>query len=118
MRSNKYSVARLHDKVTFGHEGKTDQMNPNTGQYITGFQGDVTVHCGSYSISANQTISVAGSTIRDTTAIVIRHNPKLDISTYREAQYKGELYKVSDWVRDDELLAYDVVTLTKKNGHD
>lgn len=115
MRSNKYAIARLNHKVTFGHEGSTGKKNPNTGKAIKGFVGDVTVHCGNYSMSASQTISLAGSTIQDTVMIVVRHNPKLQ--QYKEAKYNDIEYTVSNWSLDDEINAYDLITLTKKNSH-
>ncbi|MDD1383093.1 head-tail adaptor protein [Limosilactobacillus reuteri] len=118
MRSNKYAITRLKHKVTFGHEGGTGKRNPNTGKIITGFVGDVTVHCGNYSISASQAISEAGSSITDDIILVVRHKKDLtDMKKYPEAQYNGSIYKVAGWSIDDELLAYDTVTLRKLDSH-
>ena len=36
---------------------------------------------------------------------------------YPEAQYNGSIYKVAGWSIDDELLAYDTVTLRKLDSH-
>lgn len=118
MRNNKYAVARLHNKVTFGREDNTGKINPNTGKAIKGFEPLVTVHCGTYSISTNQAISLAGSTVTDNVVLVVRHNKELtNVKKYPQAQYNGNIYRVDGWSIDDELLAYDTVTLHKIDSH-
>ena len=118
MRSNKYAVSRLRNRITFGRDGDTGEINPNTGEPITGFTPLATVHCGEYSLSMNQAISLAGSTVTDNTVLVVRHNKDLnDIKKYPQARYNGDTYRVVGWSIDDELLAYDTVTLRKMDRH-
>lgn len=119
MRSNKYAVSRLRNKITFGRDGDTGEINPNTGEPMTGFTPLITVHCGTYSLSTSQAISLAGSTVTDNIVLVVRHNKDLnDVKKYPQAQYNGDTYRVVGWSIDDELLAYDTVTLKKMDSHE
>ncbi len=118
MRNNKYAVARLHNKVTFGHDGSTGKQNPNTGKMIKGFVGDKTVHCGNYTISTTQSIGLAGTSFTDDVLLVVRQDKGLtDMKKYPKAMYNGEEYEVAGWSVDDELNAYNVVTLKKIDSH-
>lgn len=114
MQSSKYSIARLRNKVTFGAHEDTDKINPNTGEAIKGFVGKLTVHCGTYTTTVGQSISLAGTLTTNTLLLVIRHNK--DVQQYKAAKFEGKEYKVSNVSVDDGLNAYDVVTLTKKEG--
>lgn len=118
MRNDKYAVSRLHNKVTFGHEGSTGKVNPNTGEPIKGFVGDKTVHCGNYTISTTQAISLAGASFTNDVLLVVRQDKDLtDMKKYPKAMYNGEEYRVAGWSIDDELNAYNVVTLKKTDSH-
>lgn len=114
MRSNKYAISRLKDTVTFGDYENTGKINPNTGKKIKGFVGRFTVHCGTYSMTIGQQISLAGALTTNTLLLVIRHNK--DVQQYKEAKYKGNTYRVTNISVDESLNAYDVVTLSKKEG--
>ena len=116
MQSSKYSIARLRNKITFGAHEDTDKINPNTGEAIKGFVGKLTVHCGTYTTTVGQSISLAGALTTNTLLLVIRHNK--DVQQYKEAMYHDEEYLVKSISVDDELNAYDVVTLTKKEGYE
>lgn len=118
MRSSKYPISRLHNIVEFGKEGPTGEINPNTGEEETGFVPKTKVHCGTYTLSTSATISLAGAALNNTIALVVRHTNELtDLKKYPEARYKGELYGVTGWSIDDQLNAYDVVTLKKTDKH-
>lgn len=114
MQSSKYSIARLRNKITFGVHEDTDKINPNTGEAIKGFVGKLTVHCGTYTTTVGQSISLAGTLTTNTLLLVIRHNK--DVQQYKEAKYKGNTYRVTNISVDESLNAYDVVTLSKKEG--
>ena len=117
MQNKKYAVARLHNLITFGHIGKGD-INPNTGEAMPIFVGDKTVHCGNYTISTTQAISLAGATFTNNVLLVVRRNKDLtDMKKYPRAMYNGEEYRVAGWSIDDELNAYNIVTLKKTDSH-
>ena len=120
MQANRYKVARLNKTITFGKEATTGKRNPNTGKMIKEFKGIKKVHCGNYSISTNQSISLAGASVGYDLILVVRHNPELtDLEQYPEAEHQGNLYKVVDWNIDDDsgVVTYDTVTLKKQDTH-
>lgn len=118
MQNKKYAVARLHHQITFGHTGD-GEINPNTGEAMQVFVGDKTVHCGNYTISTTQAISLAGAAFTDNVLLVVRRNKDLtNMKKYPRAMYNGEEYRVAGWSVDDQLNAYNIVTLAKTDTHE
>lgn len=114
MRKDRYNIARLKHTIDFGDESDAYETNPNTGMPETEFVKAVTVRCGTYSLSVNQTLSLTGTRTTDDLILVVRHND--DLRQYHEAMYEGVKYQVSNWSVDETLNAYDLVTLTKISG--
>ncbi|KZU41114.1 prophage Lp3 protein 11 [Lactiplantibacillus plantarum] len=66
-------------------------------------------------MTVNNTISLTGTTATTNQLIAVRHDER--ITTALLALLDGVEYKVAGVSSDGELNAYDVVTLTKVNGH-
>lgn len=108
-----YNLNRLNKRVQFGTLKSV--QNPINGttkqQFVTLF----TVWYGEYTLTISNTISLTGTTATTNQLIVVRHDDR--ITTTLEAMLDGVEYKVAGVSSDSELNAYDVVTLTKVNGH-
>ncbi|ETY72795.1 head-tail joining protein [Lactiplantibacillus fabifermentans T30PCM01] len=109
-----YNLSRLNKRVQFGVEEMAG-INNNTGENITKFSPSFSVWCGEYTLTISNTISLAGTTATTNELIVVRHDER--ITTALLALLDGVTYKVAGVSSDSELNAYDVVTLTKVNGH-
>lgn len=107
----KFNISRLNKRVTFGNYGNTGKINPNTGEPIKGFQELQTVWCGNYSMTANQTITLAGLANTGVRMIVIRHNTNVANATL--AKVDGTEYSVTAINSDDGVNTFDLVTLTQ-----
>ncbi|MCT0193915.1 phage head closure protein [Lactiplantibacillus plantarum] len=108
-----YNLSRLNKRVQFGTV-KTVQnlINGTTKQQFVPL---FTVWCGEYTLTISNTISLTGTTATTNELIVVRHDDR--ITTALEAILDGVTYKVAGVSSDSDLNAYDVITLTKVNGH-
>lgn len=113
MKMKNYNLSRLNKRVQFGTV-KTVQnlINGTTKQQFVPL---FTVWYGQYTLTINNTISLTGTTAATNELIVTRHDER--ITTALLALLDGITYKVAGISSDSELNAYDVVTLTKVNGH-
>ncbi len=113
MIMKKYSLSRLNKRVQFGTVKSVENLINGTTkqQFVPLF----TVWCGEYTLTISNTISLTGTTATTNELIVVRHDDR--ITTALEAILDGVTYKVAGVSSDSELNAYDVVTLTKVNGH-
>lgn len=108
-----YNIARLTKVAEFGDvEAYEDR---NLGITKEGFKPKLKVKCGSYQIGQTMQSSLLGLNITDSVAIVVRHNDQLQ--QYPKVRLKGQLYNVKLIQADDELNAFDVVTLSKVTKH-
>ncbi|MEN2302656.1 phage head closure protein [Lactiplantibacillus plantarum] len=108
-----YNLSRLNKRAQFGTV-KTVQnlINGTTKQQFVPL---FAVWCGEYTLTVNNTISLTGTTATTNQLIVVRHDER--ITTALLALLDGVTYRVAGVSSDSELNAYDVVTLTKVNGH-
>ncbi|MCF1425955.1 phage head closure protein [Lactiplantibacillus plantarum] len=108
-----YTLNRLNKRVQFGTVKTVQNLinGTNKQQFVPMF----TVWCGEYTLTVNNTISLTGTTATTDELIVVRHDDR--ITTTLEAMLDGVEYKVAGVSSDSELNSYDVVTLTKVNGH-
>lgn len=113
MKMKNYNLSRLNKRVQFGTV-KTVQ-NPINGTSKQQFVPLFTVWYGEYTLTVNNTISLTGTTATTDELIVVRHDER--ITTALLALLDGVEYKVAGISSDSELNSYDVVTLTKVNGH-
>lgn len=113
MKMKNYNLNRLNKRVQFGTV-KTVQnlINGTTKQQFVPL---FTVWCGEYTLTISNTISLTGTTATTNQLIAVRHDER--ITTALLALLDGVEYKVAGVSSDGELNAYDVVTLTKVNGH-
>ncbi|MCG0626877.1 prophage Lp3 protein 11 [Lactiplantibacillus plantarum] len=113
MTMKNYNLNRLNKRVQFGTV-KTVQnlINGTTKQQFVPL---FTVWCGEYTLTISNTISLTGTTATTNQLIAVRHDER--ITTALLALLDGVEYKVAGVSSDGELNAYDVVTLTKVNGH-
>lgn len=114
MTMKNYNLSRLNKRVQFGVE-KMSGFNPNTGENITKFSPTFSVWCGEYTLTISNTISLTGTTATTNQLIAVRHDDR--ITTTLEAILDGVTYRIAGVSSDSEMNAYDVVTLTKVNGH-
>ncbi|MDN5583527.1 MAG: phage head closure protein [Lactobacillus sp.] len=108
-----YNINRLNKRAQFGTVKSV--QNPINGTTKQQFVTQFTVWYGEYTLTVSNTISLAGTTATTNELIVVRHDDR--ITTALEAILDGVTYKVAGVSSDSELNAYDVVTLTKVNGH-
>lgn len=113
MTMNKYNLNRLNKRVQFGTVKTVQNLINGTEkqQFVPLF----TVWYGEYTLTISNTISLTGTTATTNELIVVRHNDR--ITTALLALLDGVTYKVAGVSSDSELNAYDIVTLTKVNGH-
>lgn len=108
----KYSMARLNKRVTFC---KTGSKVNGAGVSIPTPVDLVTLWCGSYTQTLTQAATLLGTTATASTTIVIRHSPQLDglfsQGKVLYAKLSGNTYEVIQYNGDDEINAYDLVTL-------
>lgn len=108
-----YSLNRLNKRVQFGTVKSVQNLINGTTQQK--FVPLFTVWCGDYTLTISNTISLTGTTSTTNKLIVVRHDER--ITTALLAILDGITYKVAGISSDSELNAYDVITLTKVNGH-
>ena len=113
MTMKNYNLSRLNKRVQFGTVKSVENLINGTTkqQFVPLF----TVWCGEYTLTISNTISLTGTTATTNQLIAVRHDER--ITTALEAILDGVTYKVAGVSSDSELNAYDVVTLTKVNGH-
>lgn len=113
MTMKNYNLNRLNKRVQFGTVKSV--QNPINGTTKQKFSPLFTVWCGEYTLTISNTISLTGTTATTDELIAVRHDER--ITTALLALLDGVTYKVAGVSSDSELNAYDVVTLTKVNGH-
>ena len=113
MKMKNYNLSRLNERVQFGTVKSV--QNPINGTTKQQFVPLFTVWCGEYTLTISNTISLTGTTATTNQLIAVRHDER--ITTALLALLDGVEYKVAGVSSDGELNAYDVVTLTKINGH-
>ncbi|MCG0825015.1 prophage Lp3 protein 11 [Lactiplantibacillus plantarum] len=113
MTMKNYNLSRLNKRVQFGTVKSVENLINGTTkqQFVPLF----TVWCGEYTLTISNTISLTGTTATTNQLIVVRHDDR--ITTALEAILDGVTYKVAGVSSDSNMNAYDVVTLTKVNGH-
>ena len=108
-----YNLNRLNKRVQFGTVKSVQNLiNGTTKQQFVPL---LTVWCGEYTLTISNTISLTGTTATTNQLIAVRHDDR--ITTTLEAILDGVTYRVAGVSSDSEMNAYDVVTLTKVNGH-
>lgn len=116
----KYNMARLNKRVTFCNVKSVE--NNNTGSYIPYPVPFLTLWYGSYTQTLEQTYTIQGNQSTASITIAIRHNAALE-DRYEKggalyAQIGERNYEVIQYNGDDDINAYDLVTLkhVKKIG--
>lgn len=113
----KYNMARLNKRVTFCNVKSVE--NDNTGDYSDEPVPFLSLWYGSYTQTLTQTASIQGTQSTASITIAIRHNAALE-DRYEKggalyAQIGERNYEVIQYNGDDELNAYDLVTLKHVN---
>ena len=104
-----YDISRLKYKVQFGTIQSVE--NDNTGDYSQQFVPQVTCWCGKYTQTQTQQYTLMGNDQQDLITIAIRHNSAVKESLV--AKLNGVQYNVAAVNSDDQLNAFDTVTLKK-----
>ncbi|WP_367341787.1 phage head closure protein [Limosilactobacillus sp.] len=86
--------------------------NRNLGSSNEYFVPQFEVWCGEYTNTQTQTYSNLGTDIDVDLVIVIRHNPQVNDKKIL-VRYKGVVYKISAINSDDQVNAFDTVTLVR-----
>lgn len=113
MTMKNYNLSRLNKRVQFGTVKSVENLINGTTkqQFVPLF----TVWCGEYTLTISNTISLTGTTATTNQLIAVRHDDR--ITTALEAILDGVTYRVAGISSDSDLNAYDIITLTKVNGH-
>lgn len=104
-----YDLNRLKHRVQFGTIKSVE--NDNTGDYSEQFVPQVTCWCGMYTQTQTQQYTLMGNDQQDLITIAIRHNSAVKESLI--AKLNGVQYNVAAINSDDQLGAFDTVTLKK-----
>ncbi|WP_317760049.1 phage head closure protein [Liquorilactobacillus mali] len=106
--------ARMTFKIEVGSEQSTDKKNPNTGNSIKTFVTSFSVWAGKWTLSMNQTLTLAGSGIKDASVFFIRHNDALNGQTQLRLN-DAEVYQIDSVSFDDGLPpdGFDLITCHK-----
>lgn len=106
------AVNRLNKRAYFGHLESTAKINPNTGDAISEPVVDWDVYAGRYNRTMSQSIEIAGTSLKDTIVIIIRHNNQVEKVSH--VKFDGEWYQIVYSSLDDSSpIAYDLITLQK-----
>lgn len=103
---------RLNKRAEFGELIASDEVNPNTGEAINVFQSSFTRYAGRYSRTFSQQAEIAGTVLKDTSVIVIRHTDK--INKQMLVNFDSDLYNIVSISSDDSTaISYDLITVRK-----
>lgn len=109
-----YTIARLNRIATFGH------MNTgynSAGVPVDEFVAEFTKHAGDYNFTVNQRMSAVKSDLITDRALAVRHDPRLQNPKQTlYCQVDGMTYKVATVTADTDINAFDLVSLTVKDG--
>lgn len=108
----KYSISRLNKVATVGH---MDNTYNSEGVPQDTFVADLTIFYGSYSRGVDRTLSLTGTALEDTTVIAVRHDDRLT-NKQRIQLADGVTYYIQSIEADDDINAFDTLTLTLKKG--
>lgn len=105
---------RMQFRLIFGKNEVTDKINPNTGKPIKGFNDHFKKWGGQYSLTQNQTITLAGAGIKNATVFFIRHDEQVT-SDYL-IKKGNDIYTIDSITYDDGLPVdgYDLITCHKE----
>lgn len=106
--------ARMTFKLEFGKQKATNNINPNTGEAIKGFIPDFELWAGQWSLTTDQTISLAGAGIKNAAVFFVRHNISLNESM-QVRRDKTTVYQIDSISFDDGLPpdGFDLITCHK-----
>ncbi|MFT8392394.1 MAG: phage head closure protein [Liquorilactobacillus ghanensis] len=105
------NVSRMTFQLEFGSQQPTDETNPNTDEPITEFKADFSAWAGRWSLTTEQTLTLAGAGIKDAAVFFVRHNENLSESM--QLRYnKTDVYQIDGIAFDDGLPpdGFDLIT--------
>lgn len=112
IKLKKYAVSRLNKLATFG--GLSDPVPNQNGVPRQTFVPQFTAYCGSYTRTLAIAYQVVGTDLEDTVAIVVRHDSR--VTDQLMVRLDGVLYRIVSVAADDDINAFDVVTMKQPNG--
>ncbi|ANK60028.1 phage head closure protein [Loigolactobacillus backii] len=106
--------SRMYLRLEFGSETDTEKTNPNTGESIKGFVPQFTRWAGQWSLSLEQSLSLAGLEAKDVAVFFIRHNELVEDGMLLRKDGK-QIYQVDNINFDDGLPpdGFDLITCHK-----
>lgn len=104
-----YDISRLKQRVEFGLVKSVE--DDNTGDYKQEFVPQFKLWCGKYTQTQTQQYTLMGNDQQALITIAIRHNSAVKESLV--AKLDGVQYNVAAVNSDDQLNAFDTVTLKK-----
>lgn len=105
------NVSRMTFMLEFGNQVKTDAVNPNTGESIKKFNADFKLWAGTWSLTVEQKITLAGAGIKNAAVFFVRHNNSLDDSM--QLRYnQSDVYQIDSIAFDDGIPpdGFDLIT--------
>lgn len=109
----KYNLKRLKHECEFGNY--TYKENPYTGINYSEFKPLFKKRFGYVTTNITLQVLVTGSRETDTITIAIKHDPRVKQSL--AVMIDNVEYRIIEFNVDDDINAYDVLTLKKVKGH-
>lgn len=106
--------SRMYLRLEFGTESATDVINQNTGEPIQGFVPQFTLWAGQWTLSLEQSLSLAGLAAKNVAVFFIRHNLEVEEGMLLRKDGK-QVYQIDNVNFDDGLPpdGYDLITCHK-----
>lgn len=118
MIKSRFQPYQMRNVVTFNKQ--IEKENKYTGMIETYNQAWFTKHCAKVKTTLSQKFSVVGTQFENALVLAIKHDKRLELENYNylTCTFKGIDYRIIDISVDDEnYLSYDLITLSKKEGH-
>ena len=105
--------SRMRLRLEFGYPTDTDQVNPNTGEAIQTFKPEFTRWAGKWSLSLEQSLTLAGDVAKDVRVFFVRHTSR--ILDGMQLRLNGDVYKIDAITYDDGIPpdGFDLITCHK-----
>ena len=107
-----YDITRMKHKVEF--DTTKTVTNPYSGVNESTTVPVMSLWCGEYTNTLNQTYTNLGNSVNADIVLAVRHNDQLNKQL--QVKYKGKEYKIINIDSDDRLNAFDLITLQSKDG--
>lgn len=105
--------SRMRLRLEFGNQVDTDAINQNTGEPIQRFEPAFSMWAGKWSLSLEQSLTLAGGVAKDVRVFFVRHTSR--ILDGMQLRLNGDVYKIDAITFDDGIPpdGFDLITCHK-----